>query len=73
MIERDEKRPCHILFYVDLLHESFDNHPDFVFPTDGFVLDLNNPPQDSHLLQEFVENVKKELKGTKSEQIMSME
>ena len=52
---------------IDMLHESFESNPDFSFPIGGYHLDLCNQPSDGHLLQEFVDLLRKQLKKAQSE------
>ena len=48
---------------IEKLHESFDSHPEFYLPINGYSMELSNPPQDAQLLHDFVDNLHKQLKG----------
>lgn len=50
-----------------MLHESFESNPDFHFPIGGYHLDLCNQPSEGHLLQEFVDLLRNQLKKAQSE------
>ena len=56
-----------LLFFSGFLRESFESHPDFELPIGGYLLDLDSQSCDNHMLNKFVESLRKELKNKKSE------
>ena len=50
----------------DSLHESFESHPQFEVPIGGYLLDLDSQSCDNHMLHEFVDSLRKELKRRES-------
>lgn len=47
------------------LRESFESHPDFELPIGGYLLDLDSQSCDNHMLNKFVDSLRKELKKKK--------
>jgi hypothetical protein len=45
----------------EMLHESFDAHPQFFLPLDGYTMDLTKRQQDGHLLDGFVSWLRKKI------------
>ncbi|XP_011409325.1 PREDICTED: ras-associating and dilute domain-containing protein-like, partial [Amphimedon queenslandica] len=45
----------------EMLHESFESHPDFYLPITGYSLDLNCQLQEDHLLQDFAMSLQEKL------------
>lgn len=48
------------------VQESFEGHPGFQLPTDGYVLDLNRPPPEPEKFQFCIETLRRNLKKPKS-------
>lgn len=52
-----------LLLNLEKLRESFDSHPEFYFPINGYSMEISNPPQDGELLHNFVDCLHKQLKS----------